>query len=290
MARTGENELLDKNNEKSYFALVIHVWMDGLMLASDFITDLMAKGRYTFVAEEAAKGVGQSVVATRAALRRLRKKGEIAMPFRGFWVIVPPEYRIIGCLPPEQFIPQLMEHLGETYYAGILTAAQYHGAAHHRPQLFQVVVAKNRPLIECGKVRVQFVARNNVADIPTMLFRTPRGDLNLSTPEATAFDLIGYPEHSAGLDNVATVLTELAERLDNRKLAEIAKLSPIVWSQRLGYLLDLVGAGDKTSDLAEYVAGKAPSPAPLDRAKPFKGAEKNERWRIMINTEVEADV
>lgn len=285
-----KNESLDKSNEKSYFARVIYAWVDGLMLASDFITNLMAKGRYTFVAEEAARGLGQSVVATRAALRRLRKKGEIAMPYRGFWVIVPPEYRIIGCLPPEQFIPQLMEQLGEPYYAGILTAAQYHGAAHHRPQLFQVVVAKNRLPIECGKVRVQFVARNNVADIPTAPFRTPRGDLKLSTPDATAFDLIGYPEHSAGLDNVATVLSELAERLDNRKLAEIAKLSPIVWSQRLGYLLDLVGAGDKTSDLAAYVVRKAPLPAPLDRAKPFKGTKKDARWRIMINTEVEADV
>jgi hypothetical protein len=31
---------------------------------------------------------------------------------------------------------------GLTYYAGLLSAAQYHGAAHHRPQEFQIVVAK----------------------------------------------------------------------------------------------------------------------------------------------------
>ena len=34
------------------------------------------------------------------------------MAFRGFCVIVPPEYRRLGCLPPEQFVLQLMEHHG----------------------------------------------------------------------------------------------------------------------------------------------------------------------------------
>jgi hypothetical protein len=59
---------------------------------------------------------------------------------RGFHVIVPPEYRSLGCLPPEQFAPALMETLGMPYYAGLLSAAQFHGAAHQRPQVFQVVV------------------------------------------------------------------------------------------------------------------------------------------------------
>jgi hypothetical protein len=35
-----------------------------------------------------------------------------------------------GCLPVDQFVPQLMEHLDLAYYAGLLTAASLHGAAH----------------------------------------------------------------------------------------------------------------------------------------------------------------
>jgi predicted transcriptional regulator of viral defense system len=260
------------------------------MLATNFISDMAARGRYTFTVEEASKALGQSLVATRAALRRLGKKGEIAMPYRGFWVIVPPEYKTIGCLPPDQFIPQLMEHLGESYYAGLLSAAEYHGAAHHRPQVFQVVVAKNRPHIECGKVRIRFVARKNVADIPTVPFKTPRGLLKLSTPEATAFDLVGYPDRSAGLDNVATILTELAEKIDADKLVEVARLSPIAWVQRLGYLFDLVGANDKTAALARYVEQECPVPTPLARSIPFKGATKELRWMVMVNAVVEAEV
>ncbi len=259
------------------------------MLASDFISGLVAKGRYTFTVKDADKVLGPSLVATRAALRRLSKKGEIAMPYRGFWVIVPPEYQSVGCLPPEQFIPQLMEHLREPYYTGLLSAAVYHGSAHHRPQVFQVVVAKNRPSIECGKVRVSFIARKNVADIPTTPFKTPRGLLKLSSPEATAFDLAGYPNHSVGLDNVATILSELAEKLNGKKLVDVAGFSPIAWAQRLGYLLDLVGEKRKAEELARYVEQENPVPTPLERSKPFKGAPKDLRWSVMVNTVVEAE-
>lgn len=259
------------------------------MLASNFISDLMVKGRYTFTVEDAGKVLGPTLVATRAALRRLRKKGEIAMPYRGFWVVVPPEYQSIGCLPPEQFIPQLMDLLGEPYYAGLLSAAVYHGAAHHQPQVFQVIVAKNRPSIECGKVRVDFIARRNVADIPTTLFKTPRGLLNLSSPEATAFDLVGYSDRAVGLDNVATILGELAEKLDGKKLVKLADFSPLAWAQRLGYLLDRVGENDKAAELERYLALRKPVSTPLDRSKPFKGAPRDSRWSVLVNTEIEAE-
>lgn len=260
------------------------------MLAADYISDLMTRGRYTFTVEEAARTLSQSLVATRAALRRLSKKREIVMPYRGFWVIVPPEYRSIGCLPPDQFIPQLMAHLSEPYYAALLSAAVYHGAAHHRPQVFQVMVAKNRPGIDCGKVRVRFVARKNVAEIPTVPFKTPRGYLKLSTPEATAFDLVGYPEHSAGMDNVATILAELSEDLDGMKLVEAAKMSPVAWAQRLGYILELVEAEGPAAELAKYVESECPVPTPLIRSKSVKGVIKNTRWRVMLNGVVEAEI
>lgn len=260
------------------------------MTAMQFISDLVARGRYCFSAEEAVGALGITSVATRAALRRLRQKSELAMPYKGFYVVVPPEFRSAGCLPAGHFIPSLMEHLGEKYYAGLLSAAEYHGAAHQRPQVFQVVVAKNKPEIICGKVRVMFVARKNMARIPTSDFKTPRGFLKISTPAATAFDLVGYPNHAAGLDNVATILAELAENLDRKELVRLAELSPIAWAQRLGYLLDLVGAQNKTGELAKYIAEMKPAPSPLVPSKPFTGISRLPRWRILVNARVEAEV
>ena len=255
-----------------------------------FISELTANGRYSLTTEEVVSALGSSTVATRAALRRLWQKGELAMPYRGFYVIVPPEFRNIGCLPASLFVPYLIDYLCDKYYAGLLSAAEYNGAAHHRPQVFQVVVAKNKPEIICGQVRVEFIARKNMEKISTLDFKTPRGYLKISTPTATAFDLVGYPHHAAGFDNVATILAELAEKLDGSELAQIAELSPIAWAQRLGYLLDLVGAQNKTEELAEYIAQKKPVLASLVPSQPCQGISRLKRWRIMVNVKVEAEV
>ena len=212
------------------------------------------------------------------------------MPYRGFYVIVPPEYRALGCRPAEQFIPDLMEHLGEVYYAGLLSAAEYHGAAHHRPQVFQVVVAKPRRSIRCGRVIVDFIVKKNVGDMPTQSRNTPAGILKISTPECTALDLVGYLKQCGWLDNVATVLAELAEKLDSRKLVEIAAGLPIVWAQRLGYLLESVGAAETAGSLADYVAMKNPVRAPLLSSASIKRSPLDRRWNLFVNAEVEAEI
>jgi predicted transcriptional regulator of viral defense system len=260
------------------------------MSAESYLLDLQASGRSHFTTEEAIQALGVSSVAARAALRRLKRKGALAMPHRGFFVIVPPEYRAYGCLPPEQFIPQLMAHLGEPHYAGLLTAAQYHGAAHQKPQVFQVVSKKNRPPIACGRVRVEFASRGNVERIPTVPVNTPRGFLAVSTPEATALDLVGYTGRCGGLDAVATVLAELAEALNGTRLAEVATMSPVSWSQRLGFLLDRLGNRERTEPLSRYVAGRRTDPVPLATGAVRAGASRDKRWNVDVNMEVETDL
>jgi len=53
------------------------------------------------------------------------------------------------------------------------------------------------------------------------------------------------------------------------KLAELAELYPIAGSQRLGYLLDLIGEAGLAEGLAEYVASRNPLPTPLTASQPF---------------------
>jgi len=258
--------------------------------AANLVTELASRGQHCFTMDEAVAALGSSVVATRAALRRLKDKGVVAMPYRGFHVIVPPEYRRLGCLPADQFVPELMKHLGQPYYVALLSAARYHGAAHQQPQIFYVMVAKNRPSIACGAVRVHFVARHNVAEIPVARFNTPRGYLTVSSPEATAFDLVGYHKHAGGLDNVATVLSELTDSLSLEDLFEVAKLSPTPWAQRLGYLLERVGAERKASSLARYVERMATEITPLLPGRTIVGARRDARWKLHVNVEVESEI
>ena len=196
--------------------------------------------------------LGVSSAASKLALGRLIKQRKVASPARGFYVIVPPEYRSLGCLPADprgrrwakhrwcQFIPALMEYRKLRYYAALLSAAQYYGAAHHRPQEFQVAVAGNRRPISCGFVRASFIARRRIIAVPLQRFNTPRGTILVSSPEATAVDLVGYERRAGGLDHVATVLSELAEHLDPSGSRTPSR------GRRLGYLLELLGAELRT--------------------------------------------
>ena len=257
---------------------------------ADLIDELEGRGRSNFSLEDLRELRKTSLPALRAALHRLQMKGKIASPHRGFFSIVPPGYRMWGCLPAEQFVPDLMGHLKVDHYAGLLSAAEYHGAAHQRPQVFQVVTARSMRSIMCGKIAVDFVLKKDAKMTPTQLWTTGTGMLTISTPEATALDLVGYVHHCGGLNNVATVLSELQEMIDPGRLVVAAKLAPIAWAQRVGYLMDMVGAKKKTGDLASHVETRVPVGTPLAPGRSVRGAEMNRLWRLFVNTGVEPDV
>lgn len=257
--------------------------------ARNYIDELAARGRYHFTPAEARQALGGTREAVTLALHRLTQRGLVAHPAHGFYVIVPPEYRRLGCLPADQFIPALMEQLDLGYYVGLLSAAQYHGAAHHRPQEFQVVTATKRRRLACGVVRVVFVVRKRLAEVPTQAFNTPRGTIWVSTIEATAVDLIGYPHHVGGLEHAATVIAELAEQIEPERLVVAARTAPMPWAQRLGYLLDMVGAADKAKLLKRYVQENARDITPLVPAMPRAGADRAASWKLDVNADVEIE-
>ena len=254
-----------------------------------FLDTKASSGRFHFTTEAAAEATKSSLVAVRASIRRMKKKGYIADPAKGFHLIVPPEYRAIGCLPADQFVPLLMDQLQKTYYAGLLSAAEIHGAAHQKPQVFQVVVPANHPEIRCGSVRVHFIARRNAVNVTRSRINTLRGVLEVSSPEATAFDLVGYPDHCGGLSNVTTVLAELADLLDEDKLLHESRFSPTPWHQRLGFLLELSGARKCTKALAAYIAGDGRDYIPLHCGVRIHNAGRDKRWKVLVNDSVELD-
>ncbi len=258
--------------------------------ARNVIADLAARGQHHFTTSELRSALGVSEAAARQALSRVAAKGEIASPARGFYLIVPPEYRRLGCLPADQFVPALMEHRGARYYVGLLSAAQHHGAAHHRPQEYQVMLERNRPTIACSSVRVAFLARRGLVAVPVESFNNPRGTVQVSTVEATAVDLVGYMHRAGGLDRVTGVLAELGDDLDPERLVEASASASILWAQRLGYLLEYVGAGNKAVLLKKHVRQRARNFTKLLPSASAAGAPRSKDWRLFVNAGVEADL
>ena len=258
--------------------------------AEDFIDALSACGRHSFATSEAGYALGTTPASVKQSLNRLHRQSKIASPMRGFYVIVRPEYRSLQCLPAEQFVPALMNHVQQSYYVGLLSAAQYHGAAHQRPQAFQVMVSQPRRSISCGRVRVDFFVRRNLTDVPVHEFNTPRGVIRISSPEATAVDLLGYQRQVGGLDQVATILSELAESIDPSRLAIVAQHAPVTWAQRLGFLLELVDEHEAAAPLKLWVGQTARDYTMLRADGPKNEIRRNADWKIIVNADVAPDI
>ena len=253
-----------------------------------WIDHLQSAGRYTFTREEALAATGNTETAVAASLRRLRKSGRIVSPRRGFHVVVPLEYRTAGAPPAEWFVDDLMRHLRRPYSVGLLSAAALHGAAHHAPQVFHVVTDVPTRALTVGRVRVVFV-QGRAGLSPTQEMNTPTGTLVVSTPEATALDLVRHATVCGGLQSVATVLHELVERIDGARLVEALNGIERTVAQRLGWLLDLVGAAELAKPLARSLATGPLFPAALRSDLPTSGTAPDPRWGVIVNTTIEDD-
>jgi predicted transcriptional regulator of viral defense system len=254
------------------------------------VDEFQSKGRYSFTRSELVERCRCSDVALKAALRRLRARGRIAIPRRGFYVVVPIEYRSAGCPPASWFVDDLMRDSGQPYYVGILSAAAIHGAAHQQPMTFQVVTDNpTRPAV-AGRVRIEFHVSRSVEASPTADVQTYTGTMRVATPELTAFDLVRYTRAAGHLSNVATVLAELAEAIDPGRLVELASAFKVTHAQRLGYLLDLVGQRSLSDPLAAWLRNRRARAVPLRGGGDATAGGSDNRWRVLPNEAVEVDV
>ena len=91
---------------------------------------------------EAFPDTSDSVVHT--SINRMIKAGRISDVYKGFYVIVPPQYALKGIVPPSYYIHNLMRYVGKPYYVAMLSAAEMYGAAHQRAMRTQVMTVPPR--------------------------------------------------------------------------------------------------------------------------------------------------
>jgi predicted transcriptional regulator of viral defense system len=252
-----------------------------------WVDRLQAAGRYTFSRAELVDFAGRSPVAIDAALRRLKKAGRIQSPRRGFLVIVPLEYRTAACPPPSWFVADLMRFLDQPYYVGILSAAALHGAGHQQPMSFQVVTDRPTRAARAGRTRIEFHQSGSVERTPTVELQTETGTMRVSTPEATAFDLVRYPAAAGYLDHAVTVLAELAERMRPGELATCARSQPLPDAQRVGYLLERLGQRELAESLFHAIADRRQRTIPLVPKRARGRRAPDPRWRVIPNWKLE---
>ena len=218
-----------------------------------------------------------------------KRRGEWIAPARGLWIPVPPEFRAWGGPPAVEFIAPLMRHLGMQYYIGWLAAAAAYGAAHHAPQVTHVATSGLVRDRLVGRADLRFHAREHIDVLPVVQRDARSGVYLVSTPEVTALDVASDIALSGGLDNAATVITELADEpgLDDTVLAQLAQLYPDAAARRIGWIIE-THTGQRLEHLATLVEHSSTNPARLHPARSLTGV-LDERWRLRINTHVEVE-
>jgi predicted transcriptional regulator of viral defense system len=258
----------------------------------DLIDGFQRRGLYGFDRSKLDESLPGSPAAVGKALMRLASKGRVKRLRNGYHVIVPVEYSAQGIPPADWFIDDLMRSLDLPYYIGLLSAAALHGAAHQQVQQLQIVVPKQERPITVPGLSIRFFRKKDFTATPLLSRKGHSGMLPLSTPEATALDLVRYSRQIGGLDAVLTVLSELVESIEADPLVVAAgRESETAQIQRLGWLLDHLGQ----SSLADALHSALPATKPLVRASldpsaPRAGHTSRNRWRILENAQPEADL
>ncbi|MCF0212605.1 MAG: hypothetical protein HUK17_06910 [Bacteroidales bacterium] len=228
------------------------------------------------------------------ALNRLAEGGWIMSPWQNFYVEVPVQYRLKGCVPPSFYIDELMRFLGRRYYVSLLTAAALYGAGHQRPMSF-FVTADGSPLRNGVKNGTQLLLfQKKTIDMRWVRqVRTEGGYMNVSDPMMTVLDIVQNENKIGGLSRVAEMIGELMGEMawEDRVEELLLMYSPAV-VQRLGYLLFVLGMGDVEERLycICHQMGMRFRYVRLKASKEVVGIPtKDERWKVIVNDQIELD-
>jgi predicted transcriptional regulator of viral defense system len=265
---------------------------------SSHIAGLLSAGQVVFTSKQAEQALGLGRGAFLDAAERLQRRKALIRPRQGLYVVVPPQFASWGAPPPSWYIDALMRHEQQPYYVGLLKAAELHGATHQAVMEFQIITGKRMPKIKAGRNLIVFYYRKDIAAVEAGIEdrKTDTGRMKISSPALTALDLLRYPQAAGGIDNVATVLMDLAEKIVPTQLAALSEATERPVVQRLGHLLDRLGHADRTTPMHAALTARGAAPwTELDRQEARdpdftpEPRERDDRWHVIVRRTPEVD-
>ena len=227
-------------------------------------------------------------------LYRQRIQKRILPVYRGFYVIVPPQYAAKNIVPPVYYIQQLMAFLKKPYYICLLNAAELLGVAHQRPQKFSVMtVLPKSSISETKNNLLEWLFRKSIPEHFLTTKNSETGVITFSNPLLTVIDLVQYEQYAGGLARVATILEELIEQTDFSKATDVLfEYTTIPTIQRLGFILENVLSERKQADTLHQrlqMYGKRLNYVQLSSRHKEQADNRDSRWKIYMNTDIEID-
>lgn len=269
--------------------------MNSELTVAKYIDELARRGQFHFTLKHIVSELSLKETSVSVSLSRLSKQSKIKMIRKGFGIITS---HTKGVLDPSYFVHAMMSFLGSKYYVGLLTAASHWGASHQSPMIYYIVAEKVIKPIDLGKLKIEFIRKSDLGKINEIKKVAGVGGYYfVSTPELTAIDLIRFPKKNGHLNNIATILEDLIEKINLQKLLNLCEKEyvPTASIQRLGYLLDIVLGYEKEASILKNILEKriirriVLSISKVKENIKISDYPFNEKWGIYQNTIVEPD-
>ena len=258
----------------------------------DFVDALRSVGRYTFNAAELRDAVGGTDLAREASVRRLKKKGLLSSPRKGFYFIVPnaspQEHSCLG----ELFIDDLMKHIGRPYYVGLMSAAALHVDHIQKPAKLHVVTDKPTRPVAASLHPVEFYARKQMEDWDATEMQDRPTTIRVSTPEQTLVDLIRYSTNARSakktgrLEAVMPAVKSLATVVDGNRLVDAVFNAQTTTFQRLCYIIWRVGPRRLRRPLLVHEEEWRDPLFSVALSPTMPGLRTSHRWNVTVDDEL----
>jgi predicted transcriptional regulator of viral defense system len=260
------------------------------MYLKDYMFQLLSDGKYFFTKREILSKLSINEQQFKYQAYRLAQKKMIRRLVRDFYMIIPAEHSHMGGLPPHWIIDHLMKFLGQDYYIALLSAASIYGSTHQQPMVFQVITTHPSRNIKLERSCIEFHSFKECSLAAREQISSPTGYANISTKEQTMIDLVRFYNACGYLSNCAGVIKDLAQECDDAAFKKvIQKESNNSVLQRLGYILELTEHNKLSILIANELSKRNIQQISLRPDLRDKAGTYNERFKLIINDEVELE-
>ncbi len=251
-------------------------------LVAHLLDQLQGRGQLVVSVPELQALSGLSPLAVKRQLEHLADR-VVRLPGRpSCFLVVPPEHRLRGAPPAAYWLADYCRLRQKPYYVGLLSAAALHGSAQQAVQLTQVLTTAPTRALQVGSVHVEFHVKEGMLRTPLTPIKGLAAPLAVSSPEATALDLLAYQHCVGGVVRAAEVVAGMLPVMSAAGWRQALTDTPQAVRQRTGYVLDVLGA----QRFAKLVQASLPAKLHgvlLQPATQSLGTRESLPWRVEDN-------
>ncbi len=250
-----------------------------------FLDQSQARGEFVISADQLARAGLMTHLAVRRQFEHLSKRAQHLPGRPSAYLIVPPEHRARGAPPVAAWLDAYFRLRGQSYYVGLLSAANLHGSSSQAVQVTQVLTTKPTRSMDVGRLHLDFYVKTHLRQTPLSALAGMPAPLAVSSPEATALDLIGFSHRIGGIRRATEVIADLKGVMSVVGLRTALRAeTQISVKQRLGYVLSILGL-DRMAEEARRSLPKRLAVALLQTRTPVahSASDVHQPWMVLDN-------